>query len=194
MSEKKRSLDSTPKEGCQPPEKEQTGFKSGFTGTLSGKTSLSGAGIRSGLSGTDDAMAADAWSGAAAQGFQLAPRIYVLDVAQREPGQDSKWGAASPLDELPIHLTFREASTSPAGEIRQAWLSDESARWHWRLTVGSTNGRLVAELTATSPGQSPRGESGTWQARKPWQFFGANDLLPCEPSAEFHVTLTISAP
>jgi hypothetical protein len=194
MSEKTRSSDSTPKGGCQSLEKERIGFKSGFTRTLSGRTFLSGAGIRSGLTGADDAMAADAWSGAAAQGFQLAPRIYVLDVAQREPGQDRKGEPASPLDELPIHLTFREASTSPAGEIRQAWLSDESARWHWRLTVGSTNGRLVAELTATSPGQSPRCESGTWQASEPWQFFGVNDLLPCDASKEFHVTLTISAP
>lgn len=193
MSEKKRSSDSTPKEDGQSPKNER-GFKSGFTRTVSGRTSVSGAGTWSGRSGMEDAMAYDAWSGAAAQGFQLAPRIYVLDVAQREPGQDSKGGTASPLDELPIHLTFREASTSPAGEIRQSWSSDESARWHWRLTVGSTNGRLVAELTATPPGPSPRCESGTWQAREPWQFFGANDLLPCDASAELHVTLTVSAP
>ena len=166
MSEKKRSSDSTPKEGGQPPENERIGFKSGSTGTLSGKTSLSGAGISSGPIGPGRRDGGRRMERRRSPGLSTCPANLRSGCRAAQPGQDSKWGAASPLDELPIHLTFREASTSPAGEIRQAWLSDESARWHWRLTVGSTNGRLVAELTATSPGQSPRCESGTWQLQQ----------------------------
>lgn len=162
-------------------------LKSGWVGSVL-------ATAKSGFFGADSAMIGNAWESAAAKGFQLAPQIYVLDVAGQEKGLSQK-EFTQPLDGLPLQMLFQETATAQTNELSQSWFCETPDRWSWLLVVRAVDRALVGTLTATPPSDCDEAKPLAWQTDGPWQFFEDNVLQPADGQPQqFEVPLTMVAP